>query len=186
MKKKSYVYFIAPLVGLVIFAGIYWQYASTYDAKLEAVAKKQRAEREEKIRKENESKKAAVEAAVVAQEKRKQEKAAKEAKDQKDKDDREKAVQARAKAREDGRKFTDQVARLKKEVDLNKKDIAKIEEDKKRSIDEQKFLAEYVKKAEANAQGLSAVLEKIDAADKAAEAAAKAAAAAAAAAAKKK
>ena len=52
-------------------------------------------------------------------------------------------------------------------------------------VDEEKFLNEYVKKAKANANGLKGVLERIQAADKAAEDAAKAAAAAAAAAAKK-
>jgi hypothetical protein len=46
-------------------------------------------------------------------------------------------------------------------------------------VDEQKFLKEYVKKAQANTQSLATVLERIDAADKAAEAAARAAEAAA-------
>ncbi len=179
--KKAYLYFIAPLIGVIIFGVVYWQYASTRDARDEASAKKVKDMREEKIRKENESKKEAVAAAIIAQEKRKQEKAVKEAQEQKEKDDREKALQARSKAREDSRKFQDQVGRLKKAVEENKKAIVDIEADKKRSTDELNFLKDYVKKTETNTQSLRQVLEKIEAADKAVEAAAKAAAAAAAA-----
>lgn len=186
MKKKRNVYFIAPLAGLAIFAGVYWQYHSKIEARETMYKQKQRTEREEKIKRDNESKRSAVEAAVAAQEKRKQEKIAKEAKDQQDKDNREAAIQARSKAREDSRKIAEQVPRLKKEVEANKKEIAEIEADKKRLADEQEFLKNYVKTAQTNTKALSTVLEKIDAADKAAEAAAKAAAAAAAAAAKKK
>lgn len=177
--KKSYLYFIAPLIGLAIFGAVYWQYASTYDAKNEAAEKKLRADREEKIRKDNELKKSAVEAAVKAQEERKAAKAAKEAKEQKEKDDRDRAVQVLGKTREDSRKFADQVVRLKKEVEDNKKEIAAIQEDQKRSIEEQKFLQTYVKQAEANTESLKATLLKIEEADKAIVAAAKAAAEAA-------
>ena len=173
--KKSYLYFIAPILGVIIFAAVYWQYASTHEAKLEAAAKQRRIEREQKIAKENELKKEAVTAALKAQEERKKAKAEKEARDAKEKEDREKAIQARSKAREDSRKFADQVVRLKKEIDDNKKEIADIEADKKRSTDEMAFLREYVKKAEANTQSLRAVLDRIEAADKAAADAAKAA-----------
>ena len=64
-------------------------------------------------------------------------------------------------------------------IGYNKAEIAKIKDDQKRSLDEQAFLREYVKRAQGNAQNLTTVLEKIDAADKAFEAAAKAAAEAA-------
>ena len=186
--KKSHVYFVAPLAGLVVFAGIYWKYSSTYEAKLEASAAAQRKVRDDKIMMENLSKKKAIEDAIAAQNVRKKQKADKEAKAQEDSDNRDRAVQARNKAREDARKFADQAKRLEKEVDENKKQIAKLEADKKHSVEEQAFLRQYVPKAEANQKALAAVLEKIAAADKAAEEAARAAAiaAAAAAAAKKK
>jgi hypothetical protein len=177
--KKSYLYFIVPLVLLALFGVIYYQYASTYDARMEAMAKAQQKEREEKIQKDNESKKKAVEEALAAQDRRKKEKAEKLAREEKEREDRDRAVQARAKAKEDSRKLADTVIRLKKEVADNKKDIEEIEADKKRSSDEIAFLKEYVKKAQANRQSLTLVLEKIEAADRAAEAAAKAAAAAA-------
>lgn len=176
--KKSYVYFIAPVVGVAIFGAVYWKYAAGYEAKIEAMAKKQADERKAKIDKDNEAKRAAVEAAVASQEKRKKEKAEKDARDAKEKEDREQAVQVRNKTQEDSRKFQETVSRLKREVELNKKEIAAIAEDKKRSLDEQAFLREYVKKAETNTAQLRGVLEKIEAADKAAADAAKAAAAA--------
>ena len=183
--KKSYLYFLAPLIALAAFGVVYWNYSSGYDDKIADMNKKQADIRDAKIKADNESKKVAVEAALVAQENRKKAKAAKETREQQERDDRDRAVQARAKAKEDARKLVDTVARLKKEVADNKKEIQEIEADKKRLIDETAFLRDYVKKAESNRQSLALVLEKIEAADRAAEAAAKAAAAAAAAAAKK-
>lgn len=183
--KKSYVYFAAPLAGLALFGVVYYQYASKFEERQEAMVKAEREKREIKIKQDNELKKKAVEDALLAQETRKKAKAEKEAREQKERDDRERAQQVLAKTKEDSRKLTDTVARLKKEVADNKKDITEIEADKKRSVDEMAFVKEYTKKAESNRQSLSLVLEKIEAADRAAEAAAKAAAAAAAAAAKK-
>lgn len=184
--KKSYVYFLAPLVGVAIFAGVYAQYASGHQARLDAADKKLADAKAEKVKQENIAKKVAVDAALKQQEERKKAKADKEAREAKEREDRELAVAARNKAREESRKFQDNVKRLQKELEETKKDIAKIGDDKKRSADEQQFLKEYVKKAQANTQSLSIVLERIDAADKAAEAAAKAAAEAAKAAAQKK
>ena len=183
--KKSYVYFIAPLVGLGLFAGVYWKYASTYDAKLEAAAAAQRKIKEGKIHDENLLKKKAVEDAIAAQERRKQEKTVKEAKEQEDRDRRDRAVQARNKAREDSRRFADQVKRFDKEIEENKREMAKIEEEKKSSVKELAFLEEIVPKAEANRKALATVLEKIAVAEKAAEEEARRLAREAAAAAKK-
>jgi hypothetical protein len=183
--KKTYLYFAAPLAGLALFGVVYYQYSSGYEARQAAMEKKQFDEREAKVKRDNESKKKAVEDALIAQETRKKAKADKEAREQKERDDRDRAVQARGKAKEEARKLVDVVARLKKEVADNKKDITDVEADKKRAVDEMAFVKEYVKKAETNRQSLSLVLEKIEAADRAAEAAAKAAAAAAAAATKK-
>ncbi len=183
--KKNYVYFIAPLVGLVIFTGIYWTYAAGYEAKLEAAKKAQIEARNERIRQENLNKKAAVEAAIAAQEKRKQEKKEREEREAREKEQREIAMQARIKAREEARRMQDQVNRLKKEVADAKKEVARIEEEKKRLVDEAAFQRQFVQKAEANTKSLSTVIERIVASDKAIDDAAKAAAAAAAAAKKK-
>lgn len=184
--KKKYKYVIPPLVGLVIFAGIYLNYSADYEAKLAAAKKAQIEARNERIRQENLQKKAAVEAAIAAQEKRKKEKQEREERDAREKEQREIAMQARVKAREDARRAQDQVNRLKREIADTRKEIARVEEEKKRLMDEHAFQRDFVKQVEANTQSLSTVLQRISAADKAIDDAAKAAAAAAAAAAKKR
>ena len=75
--------------------------------------------------------------------------------------------------------------RIQKEIDTQKRKLEETKGEKSRILDEEKFVLDYVKKANANVASLKTVLEKIAAADKAAEDAARAAAAAAAAAAKK-
>jgi uncharacterized protein (DUF3084 family) len=184
--KKNYAIFIVPLAGILVFAGLYWNHASEYEARLEAADQKRQEERQEKLRLETIAKKHAIEEAIAAQDRRKKEKAERDTREAKEKEDRELALQLRTKTREDARKLQDQVRRLQKEIDENKKEIAKVQEERKRVVDEQNFLKDYVKQAEANTQRLSNVLERIAAADKAAEDAARAAAAAAKAATSKK
>jgi hypothetical protein len=178
MKKKTYVYFLAPIVGLLIFSVIYWNYASDYDARIEAMEKKIRDERRAKIDEENAAKKKAVDEALVAQKERQRLKAEKEAKDAEEKEKRIQAAQLRDKTRIEASRLEDRAKDLAKEIEENKKEIEQIKQDQKSAVAEQNFLREYVKVAEANARNLEGVLEKIELANKAAEAAAKAAAAA--------
>ncbi len=175
--KKSYVYFLAPLVGLIIFSVLYWNFSSTYDAKLQAVADAARKQKIERQEAEAQQRLKAVEQAKAEQDRRKAERAAKEAQAAKDRDDREALIQAKNKALIEEDKLDTQVKRLSRDVDATKKEIARFEEEKKNASDEQAFLREYVKRAEANAKSLTEVMDKIAAAD---DAAAKAAAAAAA------
>jgi hypothetical protein len=177
--KKAYLYFLIPLLGLAAFGAVYWQFSSGYEQRQEQRARAERQKKEAKLQEDARNREKAVMEAKEAQEKRRAEKAAKEARDTKDKEDRELAKQALRKAQIDSDKLDGQVRRLTKEIDETKKEIAKIEDEKTRSVSEEKFLKEYVKQAEANRANLLAVVEKIDAADKAAEAAAKEAAAAA-------
>lgn len=174
--KKSYLYFLVPLVLTAIFAVYYWQYASGYDARLAAIDQKKKEERQQKLDEEAKAREKAIKDALALAEKRKAEKKAKEEQEAKEAAARELAIQERNKAQQDARKYADQVKRLQKDVQDNKDEIAKTEEDKKQLVEEQGFLRDYVKKAEVNVQSLQGVLEKIDAADKA-RAAAEAAAA---------
>jgi predicted RNase H-like nuclease (RuvC/YqgF family) len=185
-KKKNLVYFVAPLAGLAVFAGIYMNYAGEYQAKIDNAAAKIRKDREEKIATENILKKKAVEEALIAQAARKKAKEEKEAKDLEERDRRERAQIAMATARDTANRKVAEVRRLEKQVEDTKREIAKMEQEKKSYVDEQVFIKQYVQKAEANHNQLKAVLQKIEAADRAYEEAARAAAAAAAAAAKSK
>lgn len=184
--KKSYVYFIAPFLALLVFFfGFYWNSHKDFEAREEAKVKAIRDVKQAKVEKEAKDRQKAVESAIELQEKRKSEKKTRDQREALAKEEREKARQARDKAGRDSEKLEAQVRRLQKEIDVEKKDLVEVQAEKKRHTDEEKFLQDYVKKAETNAKNLTGVLERIAAADKAAEDAARAAAAAAAAAAKK-
>lgn len=174
--KKSYIHFLVPLVGLLIFGAVYWNFSTGYEAELAKKAKIVREAKEEKLRIEAKNRETAIKEAVAAQDRRKVEKAAKEAKEKADSEARQLAVEARDKANREQLKLAQQVERLEKDIKVEKDAIAKIEEDRKRAADEEAFLKTYVKQAEANTKSLADVLEKINAAD-AAKAAAEAQAA---------
>jgi len=185
--KKSYVYFVLPLLALIVFFfAFYWNAHKEYEARAQAVVKKARDERLAKLEKEAKDREAAVKSALDMQEKRRVEKKARDEKDAIEKEEREKARQARDKAGRDSEKLEQQAKRIQKEIEVEKKELVEVQGERKRTADEHGFLKEYVKKAEQNAKSLMGVLERIAAADKAAEDAAKAAEAAAKAAATKK
>lgn len=185
--KKSSLYFIIPLLALVVFFfAFYWNAHKEFEARAQAVIKKARDEKVAKLEKEAKDREAAVKAALDMQEKRRAEKKEREEREAREKEAREKARQARDKAGRDAEKLEQQAKRLQKEIEGEKKELAEVQVERKRTADEHGFLKEYVKKAEQNAKSLMGVLERIAAADKAAADAAKAAEAAAKAASTKK
>lgn len=171
--KKTYIYFIAPLVFTAIFAVFYVRYAKDYDARLARMEDNRRAERQKKLDEEAKAREKAIADAIAQTEKRKKEKAEKEKREQEERDRRELAGQELRKAQEDSRKFEDQLKRFQKDIEENKAALAKIEEDKKQLLEEERFLRDYVQKANANTQSLTTVMQKIEAADKARAEAAK-------------
>jgi len=164
--KKKYLYVAAPLIGVVVFSGFYISARKTYDQREEAIVQKARDEKKAKLEVEMKNREIAVRQALEQQEKRRADKKAREEKEAKDAEARAQALQARTKASRDADKLEASVKRLQRDIDEEKKEIVKIEADKKHSIDEQAFLQEYVKAAEGNVRGLTAVLEKIVDADK--------------------
>ena len=176
--KKTYVYFLVPLLGLIIFGAVYWNFNAGYEAK--EAAKKAAVEQTKraKLEKEAKDREIAIKDALAAQEKRKQEKAAKEAKDKADRDARQAALEARDKANRDQARLETQMHRLEADVKTEQDAIAKLQADKEEAVKQYNFLKDYVKQAQANTKQLYQVVEKIAAAD-AAKAAADAAAAAA-------
>lgn len=176
MKKKNLVYFLVPVVGLILFALFYWNYSSNFDAREAAQKAKVKAEKDAKLEKEAKDREKAIKDALAAQERRKAEKAAKEAKDKADRDARELAIEARDKAGHDQARLSQQIERLEKDVKSEQEAIAKLEAQKKDALADQAFLKDYVKQAQANTDKLHSVLDQIAKAD-AARAAAEAAAA---------
>lgn len=163
--KKTYIYFLVPLLGLIVFGAIFWNFNAGYEARLAERAKVVREQREEKLRIEAQNREKAIKDAVAAQERRKAEKAAKEAKDQKDRDERQALEEEMNKANRDQFKLQQQVQHLEGEIKAEHEAIAKIEDDRKAALAEQGFLQGYVKQAEANSASLRQVIEKIAAAD---------------------
>lgn len=177
--KKKYAYFLAPLVGLIIFGAVYWNFSKGLTARETARIAAEKKKKDDKLAQQAKDNEKAIREAVASQERRKAERAAKDAKDKADKDARAAAVEAQDKANRDQLKFAQQVERLEKDVQTEKDTITKLEGDKKKFTEEQAFLRIYVKQAEDNVRSLTQILDKIAAAD-AARAAADAAAAAAA------
>lgn len=178
--KKNYVYFIAPLAGLVVFTGVYWKYASSYDARMAEMHRKEVEAVQKKLDEDAKNREAAAKSAFAAQEKRKAEKKIKDAKEAADKEAREQATAVMRKAQNDAGKLVTRVKALNKEIDAEKAEIKKLEEEKKALVAEQAFQKQYVKQAETNVTALLATLDQVDAADKKWDAAAKEAAKAAA------
>jgi colicin import membrane protein len=163
--KKTYVYFLAPLAGLIIFGAIYWNFSKGFAAREAARVAAEKQKKEDKLRAQAKANEQAIREALAAQERRKAERAAKEAKDKKDHDDRQTAQDAKEKAFRDKEKFGKQVNVLKGELQTEKDSIVKLQADKKKYIEEQAFLRIYVKQAEDNVKSLMQVLDKIAAAD---------------------
>ena len=174
--KKSYIYFLVPLIGLIAFGALYWNFSEGYEAELAERERIIRVEKEEKLKAEAKNREKAIKDAIAAQERRKEEKAEKEAKEKADQEARQLALEARDKANRDQLKLAQQIERLDKDIKVEKEAIAKLEEERKRAADEEQLLKTYVKQAEANSKSLTEVLDKIIAAD-AARAAAEALAA---------
>jgi len=161
-------YFLIPLIAVILFSGYYWSFKTSYEKKLEDQVLVEKQKNVERLKVEAENRKKAIAMAVEADAKRKEERAAKEAKDKKEKEDRLAAADARGKAMQQQNRLETQARRLADQVATLKEEITKIEEQKKSATAEQDFLNVYVKQAEANVVGLTAVLDKIEAANKAA------------------
>jgi hypothetical protein len=178
--KKSKIYFIAPLIVLVVFGAYYWSFKSDYDAQQAKIVAAEKEKKLEKLKQEAISREAAIHDALVAQQQRKKERQEREAKELKQKDDRENAKLIAEKADQEQQKLARQVEKLTSDVKVEKDEIAKVELENKKATEEEAFLKQYVKMAQDNQAGLAAVLTKIAEADAAAVKAAQAAAAAAA------
>lgn len=172
MKK---VYVLVPVIGVLIFAIFYWSAHKDIAARETAAKAAEVAKRQKKLQEEVEARKKAYEDAVVQADRRKKEKAEREAKDQADREAREALIAEREKAFREQERLTRNIERLNKDVSFEKEEVAKIEEQKKSFVSEQEFLKSYVRQAETNQKSLEDVLNKIAAAEKAAQEAAKAA-----------
>ena len=177
--KKTYVYFLIPIIALAVFSVVYWNFSTKYEKNQADMAAKARQQKEADIERENADKKKAYDEAVAAADLRKKQKEAKEKQDAADAEARQQASDERYAAQQNARSLATKEDRLLKDVESAKKEVASIQADKAAAQKDEAFLRTYVKQAQDNAKELEDVLTKIkEADDAAARAAAEAAAAA--------
>src|SRR4051812_43182978 len=133
------VYLIFPLVGLLIFGGIYVNFNKGYEAKQAAIRQRAEDDKKAKAQQQIKDREAAIKAAVESQALRKKEREEKDRQEEAKKVARQQAEDYRQKTYDDRNKFRDQVARLKKDLAEVKDASAKIAEEKKRYSDEDAF-----------------------------------------------
>jgi chromosome segregation ATPase len=173
------IYILVPLISVLVFGGFYLNFTKTYEARIAEAKAKVEEERKLKAKRDIAAREQAIKAAIEAQEKRKKEREEKERIEEGKKKARLDAEDRRQRTFDERKRFRDQVDRLKKEIEVVKADIAKLEQERKNHLDEQAFLRDYVKKAETNVKSYYDLIDKIAAADAAAAKAAADAAAAA-------
>jgi len=178
-KKTTLLYFLVPIVLLLIFGPIFWRYDAGYEEREVQRAAAIRQSKIAAIAEQDKLRQQAIDESLVTQAKRQKEKKERADKLQKERDEREAALQSRNKADNDANRLKDRCERLQKDIDVLKADIAKLEADEGKQRQAVEASKAYVVLAQANVKNLSQVLDRIAAADAAAEAAAKAAAAAA-------
>lgn len=174
------IYIFIPMLGVAMFAGFYMNFSKNHEAGLAAIEAKAEVERKGKAHRDVAAREQAIKAAIEAQEKRKLEREERDRLEEAKKVARQEAEDRRQRAFDDRKRTREQLDRLKKDVEAVNAEIAKLETLRQAHLDEQAFLRNYVKQAEANVKYYYTLLDKLVAAE-----AAKAAAAAAEAAGKK-
>jgi hypothetical protein len=159
MKK---IYVIGPLAGLLVFGGIYWQHAEKHAAQLAQVKLDEERAREEKRVQQDAARRLAMEQATAALAKRNAERAEKERIEEAQKLARAELETRRNTAFDRTRRLRPTIDRLRSEIETLNAAIARNEERKRELEQEQVFLADYVRQAEANRATIYAVLEKLE------------------------
>lgn len=161
------IYIIVPLIGMLLFGSFYYKFDKGYEAQI--TARKQKVEAENKAKKELDLKnrEEAYKIAVVAAATRKMEREERERVEEKKKEDRLQAEERRQQNFDSRKRLREQVERLKKEVADVQAEVAKLDKEKTAYGTELTFLADFVKKAEANQKYYYDLIDKIAAADKA-------------------
>lgn len=159
------VYFTAPLVALVLFAGAYTWSQSGQKQRAEARQAALKIEHEAKLAAEKEARRVALEETMRVQAQRKKERAEREAREAEKQELRAAALDARDHAFREQERLTRHIERLKREVATEQEAVNKLQSDHDAAASELAFLKEFVPRARANAAELQRVLEKIAAAE---------------------
>ena len=170
-------YLIWPVIGLLVFGAFYWNASKGFAEKQRQDETRRQEERKARMLHEAEVRKKAIEDAIAAQQVRMAARAAKEKREAEEKKAHDDLVDRRMRAFDDvNKRLRPQLDRLKGDAEEIRTQIGKLDLEKKQYIDEEAFLRTYVRQAEANVKTYLALLDQLDAAEKAraaAEAAAK-------------
>lgn len=156
-------YFLAPLVLLLVFTGLYASHRGGMKQREAEKAAAAQAALVAKNEAEAAARKAAMADAIAQAEQRKKEKDAKAAKEAAEKEVRQLAIDARDKAFRDQERSLRQLERLKKDIEAEQAAIAKLAAAQKAAEAERAFLQDFVAKSQANVQSLQSLLAKLNA-----------------------
>ena len=161
-RPMNKVYFLAPLLALLAFSGVYASYRSGFKERELARVVQAEADLKAKNEAEQAARKAAMADAIRAAEQRKAEKLAREEKEKAEKEARQLAIDARDKAYREQEKSARQIERVKKEIETEQAALATLAAARKEAEAEKAFLVDFVAKAQANVQALQALLTKLN------------------------
>jgi hypothetical protein len=153
------VYFIAPLLLLVVFSGFFAVHRSGLKAREAAQVAKVEAARQAKLDAEQAARKAAMADAIAAAEQRKKDNAAQ---DKLDKEARQAAIDVRDKAYREQEKISRQLEKLKKDVEVEQAALTKLGASRQEAAAEKAFQEAFVTKAQANVQALQTLLVQLN------------------------
>lgn len=170
-------YLIWPVIGLLVFGAFYWNASKGFAEKQRQEEIRKQEERKARMLKEAELRKKAIEDAIAAQQVRMAARAAKEKREEEERKARADLIDRRNRAFDDvNKRLRPQLERLAGDADDIRRELDKLDQEKKHNADEQVFLLTYVRQAEANVKTYLNLLDQLAAAEKAradAEAAAK-------------
>ena len=159
MKK---IYVLAPLAGLMVFGSVYWKHARLHEMRLAETKRLEAAARQEKRDQQQAAQLKAHEQATLAMAKRNQERLDKERLEDIQKQARLELEQRRNLAGEKSRRLRPQIDHLRREIETVEAAVARAEERARELQQEEEFLADYVKQAEANREAFQRLLEKLE------------------------
>ncbi len=159
------IYFLAPLLGLIVFAGIHAWSQSGQQERIEARQIALKAEQEARLAAEREARRIAIAEAMQVQAQRKKERAERDVREAAEREARAAALDARDQAFREQDRLTRQMERLKREIATEQEAVNQLQSQFDAALAEQTYLKDFVPLARANAAELRRVLEQIAAAE---------------------
>ncbi len=174
MKKAIFIF---PLLGMIIFIGIWWSHHTEHEKRKQDKVVQARQELEERRKQEARDRDVAIKDALKAQEERRKERAEKEAQEKAKQEVRQQAIERRDRTASERQRFSNQADQLAESIRKEKEAVAALEEDKRKASADLERLREIVRQVQSNERNLLGVIDRITQAEAARAAAAAAAAA---------